>query len=54
MKQSQLTLTSLLESASKLFPLVETVSRRPDDWLERSTYGNFYASAQLTVGKKEK
>jgi len=46
MMQSQLTLIPLLERAGKLFPRVEIVSRRPDNWSHQLTYADFYRRAR--------
>jgi fatty-acyl-CoA synthase len=46
MMQSQLTLVPLLERAGRLFPRVEIVSRRPDNWTHHYTYGDFYRRAR--------
>ena len=42
-----LTLTSLFERAGQLFPEVEIVSRRPDNSIHRTTYGDWYQRTRL-------
>ena len=42
MMEFQLTLTTILERAGKLFPTVELVSRLPNGELHRSNYGELY------------
>src|SRR3979411_2352919 len=41
-----LTLPTLLERADKLFSRVEIVSRRPDQSIQRTCYGDFYRRAR--------
>jgi len=54
MMQSQLTLVQLLERAGKLFPKVETVSRRPDNWILYSKYAEFYRRARCLAAALQK
>ena len=54
MMQSQLTLVQLLERAGKLFSKVEIVSRRPDNWIFYSTYGEFYRRTRCLAAALEK
>lgn len=46
MMQCGLSLTAFLERAGKIFPKVETVSRRPDNSIHRSTYADVYRRAR--------
>ena len=46
MMSFQLTLTSLLERAGRLFPRTTIVSQRPDNSTHRYTYADFYARAR--------
>jgi len=46
MMHSPLTLVSLFERAGKLFPEVEIVSRKPDNSIHRSSYGEMYRRAR--------
>ena len=46
MMQFPLTLTSLFERAGKLFPTIETISRRPDNSIHRCTYSDIYRRAR--------
>jgi fatty-acyl-CoA synthase len=54
MMQSQLTLVSLLKRAGELFSRVEIVSRRPDNWTEHSSYGDFYRRARALAAALQK
>jgi fatty-acyl-CoA synthase len=46
MRQPQLTLTSLLERAGRVFATTEVVSQRPDNTTHRYTYRDFYQRAR--------